>query len=137
MLIKLGGEKPQFINPATVIGAKSVIWHGEPQYEVQQAGVKDVWCMTPEEVAPLLAYLEAQNANKEIVNNPSEWVLVSKQLPPHDGLVLVSCLLQSQYNPFVATAHYSGNQGKWIGDGGGDYVNYVTHWRTLPEPPKE
>ena len=61
-------------------------------------------------------YINMENETPYVLN---EWISVKDQLPEHDVKVLVitnAGFISFDFLPFE---------------------NYITHWQTLPEPPKE
>ncbi len=60
MLIRLGSENPQYIDPELVAGVAFSVVEEKDQYRVGVKGFSAFWNMTAEESAPLLAYLEKQ-----------------------------------------------------------------------------
>ena len=60
----------------------------------------------------------------------SEWISVKDRLPKTMELVFVY-----RKGLDIVRAEYLMNDGEWFNDG--IYKAPVTHWMTLPEPPKE
>lgn len=66
--------------------------------------------------------------------NDGEWISVEERLPEEGGMYLV-------YNPSravskVVTARYSKSTNRWCSADARCYHEGITHWMTLPEPPK-
>ncbi len=65
-----------------------------------------------------------------------EWISVKDRLPKEDGFYLV--YIVANFNPEnkqMITLYFSGLSKRFIY--GSDEIFTVTHWMSLPEPPKE
>lgn len=60
------------------------------------------------------------------------WISVEDRLPENDGLYIVCKTVRGHQISFEA--HWKGN--KWLSVVNNNQLDYITHWRLLPEPPK-
>lgn len=65
----------------------------------------------------------------------AEWISVEDNLPGVIGKY-ICCVKNKDGNTWTITADYSPEMKTWFGQFG-EVRNTVTHWMTLPEPPKE
>ena len=66
----------------------------------------------------------------------SAWISVKEKLPEKDGLVLVFAKSEDPRKPLICQAWFNPSNSNWsllpeI------WVDAITHWMYLPEPPKE
>lgn len=88
----------------------------------------------------IVDYAEAINlvdhliANGVTIRERGEWISVTERLPEDGGMYLV-------FNPKravakVATVRYSLQSRRWCGVEALSYIEGITHWMPLPEPPE-
>ena len=65
------------------------------------------------------------------------WISVNDRPIPDDEFVLVFLPLLGGYSMCIACQDYSGDLCDTNGDSIGYWVDDVTHWQPLPEPPKD
>lgn len=69
------------------------------------------------------------------------WISVKNRLPPMYHMVLITGKNSAGGSFGVIKGSYDGDKGQWYRDDIGQYVDsrgdIVTHWMSLPEPPKE
>ncbi len=67
--------------------------------------------------------------------NKDEWISVDDRLPDHDNYLLITdsrgLIAIGYYWPFNSSMYR--DKGRWYN---GDYEQFVTHWKPLPQPPK-
>lgn len=82
---------------------------------------------TDSEIINKLADLEDKIENGELVERKQgEWISVEDRLPERNGRYLTHCLIEGQ--SLVCILHYNKI--------GGFNESTVTHWQSLPQPPK-
>lgn len=65
----------------------------------------------------------------------SDWISVEERLPEEDGLVLIHTPSGDPDKPLVVTAWYDPSGRGWT-QLPGQWIDAITHWQPLPEPPE-
>lgn len=72
----------------------------------------------------------------ESLRPKAEWISVEDRLPNESGYYLIHQKAESWFGEVIQTARWNKTAQKFCGAQAGCFMEFVTHWMPLPEPPK-
>lgn len=78
-------------------------------------------------------WITTKSGKRIKVQKKSDWISVKDRLPENDGLYIVCRTIY----PYQIVFEAKWEDGKWLSVVTSNQLEYITHWQSLPEPPKE